>query len=30
MKGRDAYDGPVSELSFDRAIHVLDGLKTPG
>jgi carboxymethylenebutenolidase len=27
-KGRDAYDGPVSELSFDRAIRVLDGLKS--
>jgi len=28
-KGRDAYDGPIAELSFDRAIQVLDGLKTP-
>jgi carboxymethylenebutenolidase len=26
-KGRDAYDGPVAELSFDRAIRVLDELK---
>jgi carboxymethylenebutenolidase len=28
-KGRDAYDGPIAELSFDRAIRVLDGLNTP-
>lgn len=27
--GRDAYDGAVAELSFDRAIRLLDGLKAP-
>jgi carboxymethylenebutenolidase len=29
MKGRAAYDGPVSELSFERAIQLLERLKTP-
>jgi len=29
MKGRPAYDAAVTELSFERALRVLDGLKTP-
>lgn len=29
QKGRPAYDEAASELSFERAVRVLDGLKTP-
>lgn len=29
MEGRPAYDAEASELSFERALRVLDGLKTP-
>jgi carboxymethylenebutenolidase len=28
MKGRPAYDEAAAELSFERALHVLDGLKS--
>ena len=29
MKGRPAYDAAAAELSFERALRVLDGLKAP-